>query len=279
MKRLLILILLIPLCAFAQKKNNHKAETLSPEALDSTLTAIYQSYDADRQMLANQISQTSDTIFLKALNFQVTSLERRCAERLWGFILMQPQNDYTLQLMYRFRSSVDPEIVEKSLESIKDKQLLQSDTFKALKYFVQNGYVKLGDKYRNIELAAAGTLSEALNLSELIKEKSIMLVLGDNPDKPIPPSFKTLYGRMDHSNVDVIQIEFFKDTAEAASKLAEKKEEWKVFADTEGIYSKIILDYNVMESPACFFIEKGTGKIVYEGIGISDEIMGELLTM
>lgn len=279
MKRILILLLLLPVCAFAQKKHAAKAEALSPEAIDSTLTAIYNSYDADRQMLANQISQTTDTIFLKALNFQVISLEQRCAERMWGFILMQPASEYTLQLMYRFRSSVDQLIVEKSLGTIKDKALTQSDAFKALKYYADNGYVKIGDKYKNIQLEAVGTLTTALNLSDEIKNKNIMLVLGDNSNDAIPASFKVLYSKVDHNAIDVIQIKFFKDQVEAASKLAETKEEWRVFADVAGIYSNVILDYNVMDTPKCLLIEKGSGKIIYEGIGISDEIMGEMLTM
>jgi len=279
MKRILLLLLLVPVCAFAQKKHASKAEALSPEAIDSTLTVIYNSYDADRQMLANQKSQTTDTIFLKALNFQLISLEQRCAERMWGFILMQPASEYTLQLMYRFRSSVDQQIVERSLETIKDKSLTQSDVFKALKYYVNNGYVKIGDNYRNIQLNAIGTLTAALNLSDEVKQKNIMLVLGDNENDAIPASFKKLYGKIDHDAIDVIQIRFFKDETDAAAKLAENKEEWRVFADVAGIYSNVIMDYNVMETPLCFMIEKGTGKIVYEGIGISDEMMGEMLTM
>lgn len=280
MKRILfILALLIPICAFAQKKGA-KNPALTPEQLDSTINVIYSSYDADRQVIMNQIQQATDTVFLKALYFQAASLEQRCAERMWGFILLQNQTEYTLQLMYRLRGSVGQEIVEQSLEQyIKDKALRQSDAFKALDYYAKNGYVKLGDKYRNIQLEGVGDLADPLNLSEEVKSKNILLIIGDNDNNAIPSSFKRLYGNMDHNSIDVIHVKFFKDKADAALKLAENKEEWRVFADIAGIYSNVILDYNVMDVPACFLIEKGTGNIVYEGVGITDDLMGDILTM
>lgn len=294
MKKYLAILMacLVTTICFGQKKHDKPeppkpgAEVPAPAAqdgptvqqMDSCINAIYQSFEADRQQIKNQIEQAEDTTFKKALSYQWNALETRCANRIWGYILSQPQCDASIQMMNRLRTTVDKEIVKKTVEQIKDKSLLESKAGTALTYFAQNEQAELGKKFKEVEVPALGTEGKPFKLSDEIKDKSILLILGATTADEIPATFTAFYSKLDHSSIDVVQIGFYEGMEEAANALGENKSEWRFYADSRGMFSPIILDYNIQDTPYCVLVDKGTGKISYMGIGITDELMGTILT-
>ncbi len=281
MKRifLLLAICLVTSVSFGQKKSNDVSQ-VEPTAqqMDSAITEIYKSYDADRKLIQEQIQQAEDESFKKALGFQWNALETKCANRIWGYLLSLPQCETTLQMMARLRTTVDKEIVKKTLEQIKDKKLLQTKSADVLSYYVNNEQAKVGEKFIEVEVPALGPEGKALKLSDEVKNKTILLIIGSTSKDELPDTFNVFYKKMDTAVQDIIQVGLYQNQEEATNALAENKYKWPFYAEQRGVFAPIVLDYNVQDTPLCVLIEKGSGKIIYMAVGVTDELMGVMLT-